>query len=202
MCAPCNSAAQALGLVSLIAVVGALVASGADQPTVEGKTDDSLQCSQVPQLPNVGYIATAKRGANYHKLGSAIAAYANQKHNFQLRSCITAGSNENLQLLRDTKHIVFALVQLDALHYHAVHNPAGGGAGPIRVVAYLYGEKVHLFVRNHLYLNSPADLAVDIRNSRKVWLGPKRSERLYHRVQGSSGRWRYRTRHRAPGGSS
>jgi len=178
--APCKSAApcRAACLAFLITVLAALVACSGNRLKSEDTTDDSVLCSQVKQTPNIGYIATARPGANYHKLGQAIAFYANERNDFKLRSCITDGSKENLQLLRDTKSIVFALVQLDALHYNAVHDPPHDSAQPIRVVAYLYGEKVHLFVRNHLYLSSPANLAafaVHPRDRQKVWLGPEQS---------------------------
>ena len=88
----------------------------------------------------------------------------------------------------------FALVQLDTLHYaiEAAHSKDDGdeeedsehvSLDAVRFVTFLYSEKLHVFVKPHLYLNSPADLNRNGGRNRengvtrrsRVWLGPPRS---------------------------
>jgi TRAP-type uncharacterized transport system substrate-binding protein len=147
------------------------------------------------------YLATGTSTGTYVLLGEAIAR--NAKPAVPLTVCTTNGSSDNLTLLRRGK-VDFALVQLDTLHY-AIENETGiddddvdgaadrgrsrpslpttDPARPVSLVTFLYSEKLHVFVRPHLYLNSLAELAPLAGATGKsgrtaksgVWLGPPRS---------------------------
>jgi TRAP-type uncharacterized transport system substrate-binding protein len=140
------------------------------------------------------YLATGSPSGTYVQLGNAIAEAAETK--VHVIPCTTQGSIDNLRLLR-TGNVSFALVQMDSLHDELFH--AEDSAQPetqqsaeekqgILLVTFLYSEKMHLFVRPHFYLNSPADLH-RIKDRRRVWLGPERSGtyRTAQRVLEASG---------------
>ena len=108
-------------------------------------------------------------------LGDAIAKITKDNPEIQLRVCTTDGSNDNLTLLRESK-VQFALVQLDTLHY-SMESELHSKNDNIRLVTFLYSEKLHLFIRPHLYLSSPSELTRAGSTTAggykaKVWLGP------------------------------
>ena len=101
-----------------------------------------------------------------------------------LEICTSDGSRENLKLL-DQGVVQFALVQLDTLHYaiEGAHDDDDVDDGHyddddndlslknVRLATFLYSEKLHLFVRPHLYL----ELAVRPRAARRRGrCGPRR----------------------------
>ena len=152
------------------------------------------RCSEIGrQDDEVKYLATALKGGAYALLGDAIEKTARDNPRTQLKVCSSEGSSENLKLLAQGT-VQFALVQLDTLHYsiEAAHSDDDGddegddehvALNGVRLVTFLYSEKLHVLVKPHLYLNSPADLnrnggrgrenAVTRRS--RVWLGPPRS---------------------------
>jgi len=125
-------------------------------------------CSQIgPHDDEVKYLATGLKGGTYVLLGDAIAKIARDNPRTRVEVCLTGGSSENLKLLAEGT-VQFALVQLDTLHYaiEAAHSKDDGdeeddsehvSLEAVRFVTFLYSEKLHVFVRPHLYLNSPAD---------------------------------------------
>jgi TRAP-type uncharacterized transport system substrate-binding protein len=150
-------------------------------------------CQHSPTPPKdqkLYYLATGSPSGTYLLLGAAIAAETPATH---LMPCTTAGSKENLELLRQGT-VQFALVQMDSLHEELFgdagesirperpnsqgqKNDAQDGTNqiepsPISLMTFLYSEKVHLFVRPHYYLNSLSDLR-RIRSSKD-----RRSNRL------------------------
>jgi TRAP-type uncharacterized transport system substrate-binding protein len=126
-------------------------------------------------------LATGTASGTYVLLGAAIAKSASNRSDTRLAVCTSGGSIQNLELLQAGK-VQFALVQLDTLHY-AIHEgriQRNNGDRPVRLVTFLYSEKLHVFVRPHLYLNSPADFSRFAGTSGAgsegpkagVWLGP------------------------------
>jgi TRAP transporter TAXI family solute receptor len=126
------------------------------------------------------YLATASTGGAYALLGDAIAKVAKDSPDTELTVCTTEGSSENLKLL-ERGQVQFALVQLDTLHY-AIEAADEGGPSleDVSLVTFLYSEKLHLFVKPHLYLNTPADLnhgggENSVGRRARVWLGQQGS---------------------------
>ena len=160
-------------------------------PLAPIERDSFPRCSEISrQDDEVKYLATALKGGAYVLLGDAIEKIARDNPRTQLKVCLSEGSSENLKLLAHGT-VQFALVQLDTLHYsiEAAHHKDDGDADDdsehvsldaVRLVTFLYSEKLHVLVKPHLYLNSPADLnrnggrgrenAVSRRS--RVWLGP------------------------------
>jgi TRAP-type uncharacterized transport system substrate-binding protein len=152
------------------------------------------KCSDiVPSNEPVKYLATASSGGAYVLLGDAIAKVSRDNPDTRLEVCTSDGSGENLKLL-ERGIVQFALAQLDTLHYaiEAAHDDDDGdddddfqhvSLKSVRLVSFLYSEKLHVLVKPHVYLNSPADLNRnanrngDNRVSRRarVWLGPPQS---------------------------
>lgn len=152
------------------------------------------KCSDiVPSNEPVRYLATASSSGAYVLLGDAIAKVARDNPDTRLEVCTSDGSGENLKLL-ERGTVQFALAQLDTLHYaiEAAHSDDDGDDADdfqhvslkdVRLVTFLYSEKLHVLVKPHVYLNSPADLNrnatrnSDNRVSRRarVWLGPPQS---------------------------
>src|SRR5215510_4605884 len=106
------------------------------------------------------YLATGSSTGTYVRLGAAITRYADTIAGRRVRACTTQGSLENMIWLRNNKNAAFALVQLDVLHEAAVNGLLRALGSDIRAVAYLYSEKLHVFVRSHRYLSSPGALGV------------------------------------------
>jgi uncharacterized protein len=151
-------------------------------PALETINRESFRpCSEIPNSASPAkYLATASTGGAYALLGDAIAKVAKGSPDAELKVCTTVGSSENLKLLQQRK-VQFALVQLDTLHY-AIEAADEGGPGleDISLVTFLYSEKLHLFVKPHLYLNSPADLnhgggGNGVSRRARVWLGQQGS---------------------------
>jgi TRAP-type uncharacterized transport system substrate-binding protein len=141
-------------------------------------------CSEIPHAAGpVKYLATASTGGAYALLGDAIAKVAKGSPDTELKVCTTVGSSENLKLLQQ-RRVQFALVQLDTLHYAIeAANDGGPALEDISLVTFLYSEKLHLFVKPHLYLNSPADL-----NHGGGGNGGSRRARVWLGQQGSGAR--------------
>jgi len=152
-------------------------------PALETVNRNSFKpCSEIPRSAGpVKYLATASTGGAYALLGDAIAKVAKGSPDTDLKVCTTVGSSENLKLLQQRK-VQFALVQLDTLHYAIeAANDGGPALEDISLVTFLYSEKLHLFVKPHLYLNSPADLnhggggGNGTSRRARVWLGQQGS---------------------------
>jgi TRAP-type uncharacterized transport system substrate-binding protein len=146
-------------------------------------------CPAQRQGDNIKYLATGSATGTYIRLGDAIARFAHHSDTLHIQACTSDGSDQNLRLLANHA-VAFALVQLDTLHYrvsddleYTCNDEAGSekgtsvvggrlGRNEISIVTYLYSEKVHLFVRPHLYLSSPADLNRIPDKEHRIWLGP------------------------------
>jgi len=168
-----------------IAVSAVVVACGdrhaqpLDTASVKPCTDELASGSQPTDL----FLATGLASGTYVQLGAAITRYGGTVVGRQIRACTTSGSGENLDLLRSHRNAAFALVQLDVLHYAAADGhltSINHDTHDVRIVAYLYSEKLHVFVRPHRYLSSLADLGAiadkvgtnGISNWDRIWLGP------------------------------
>ena len=165
-------------------------------PLTQKDRESFQKCSAINSAnEQVKYLATASPTGAYVLLGDAIAKIAKDNPETQLEVCTSDGSAENLRLLAQGT-VQFALAQLDTLHYaiEAAHSDDDGddddgendehvSLDTIRLVTFLYSEKLHLLVKPHVYLNSPADLNRNAnRNNDKrigrrarVWLGPLQS---------------------------
>jgi hypothetical protein len=168
-----------------IAVAGVLAVSllsiqcGGGEVAIEKINRKSLKpCSTIAHPgTSARYLATASTGGAYALLGDGIAKVARESPDTALTVCTTEGSSENLKLL-ERGQVQFALVQLDTLHYaiEAAEDDGGPSLENVSLVTFLYSEKLHLFVRPHLYLNTPADLnhgggESSVSRRARVWLG-------------------------------
>jgi TRAP-type uncharacterized transport system substrate-binding protein len=167
--------------IAVITVVGGLL------------TSCQLSSAQKPgsaQSETPYYLATGTPSGAYVLLGDAIRK---ADPTLNIIPCTTGGSTENLKLLRNGD-VKFAIVQMDSLHTELSRDneesvQLASSVPPmternsgveeksrrdISLVTYLYSEKLHLFVRPHFYLNSPAELR-GIDDKHRVWLGPSGS---------------------------
>jgi TRAP-type uncharacterized transport system substrate-binding protein len=174
----CRAGPAIVAAANLVACGGRHV-QPVDTTAVKSCSDELKSKGQTSDL----YLATGSPTGTYVRLGAAIARYAQAIAGLGIRPCTTDGSTENLNLLRRSGSTAFALVQLDVLHEAAIEGALGPADHDVRVVAYLYSEKLHVFVRPHRYLSSPADLGAiadktdenGISNQERIWLGPARS---------------------------
>ncbi len=144
----------------------------------------SLSCSawffvtraSSPQAPAAApptkhWIAGGKTGGTYLKLAAAIAEAAGPALN--LHACASDGSEENAGLLRN-REVQYALLQTSTVHDQlrlskGEQQTSTNMASQIKLITKLYSEKLHIFVRPHSYIASPADLKD---RHVRVWLGP------------------------------
>ena len=176
----CKTLFVVVALLGMCLVSMACASNGSPLPKID--RDSFKVCpTEVPTDEHIQYLATGSASGTYVLLGDAIEKITSGNRDIQLRVCITEGSNENLTLLRDNK-VQFALVQLDTLHAFLENETHSDNN--IRLVTFLYSEKLHLFIRPHLYLNSPSELpragnTTDGGYRAKIWLGPPRGGGLY-----------------------
>ncbi len=140
----------------------------------------------VPKARKSLWLATGLPNGSYYALGKAIAEISQQ--GIDIRVCTSKGSYDNIGLLQEGR-VSLALAQVDAFDAVVVHGemheiskdlkdlpeacdkPEGPASQPA-LVTYLYSEMVHMFLRPHFYVNSPADLK---HVAKQVWLGPSGS---------------------------
>jgi TRAP-type uncharacterized transport system substrate-binding protein len=182
----CKTLFVEVALLGVCLVSMACTYNGPPLPPID--RDSFMPCKEVPTDEHVQYLATATASGTYVLLGDAIEKITRGNREIQLRVCTTDGSNDNLTLLRKSK-VQFALVQLDTLHYAIeselrskddIESELRSEDHNIRLVTFLYSEKLHLFIRPHLYLNSPSELTragntTDGGYKAKTWLGPNGS---------------------------
>lgn len=140
----------------------------------------------VSQTQKRVWLATGLPSGRYYALGKAIAEIGQQR-GLDIHACTSGGSYDNIELLREGR-VKLALAQVDALDAVVVHGEAhaiskdqgdpeacervsepGRPTGRPEVVTYLYSEMVHMFLRPHFYVDSPANLK---QVANQVWLGP------------------------------
>ena len=135
-------------------------------PRCEGLNTDGLR------------IATGPDGGSYQLVGKILREFLPE---LDIHPCRTQGTLENLRLLSDNK-VQLAIGQGDVLHKGWSHeappesykegNKAGNDWSRIRfknikLVRWLYSEKVQIIAAPHTYITSLADL-----RKKRVWLGP------------------------------
>lgn len=125
-------------------------------------------------------IATGSKSGVYYPIGEALAMILKQAFpGVTLNIMETAGSVENLQLLRDGK-VDMALVQND-IAFYAVEGEAmfnGQKITNVSGIATLFPEVVQIIVRKETGIKSLADLA-----GRKIAVGSKDSGTYYNAQQ-------------------
>ncbi|MBK7664139.1 MAG: TAXI family TRAP transporter solute-binding subunit [Sterolibacteriaceae bacterium] len=108
-------------------------------------------------------IATASEKGTYFAIGNDLAKLVAPQANIKLEVLPTAGSAENVKLLRYEPGVKFAIVQADV--YQAFIDRAVGGnaeAGtiirPLRVILPLYDTEIHFIVRADSEMNYLHDI--------------------------------------------
>ncbi|HVH50163.1 MAG TPA: TAXI family TRAP transporter solute-binding subunit [Candidatus Bathyarchaeia archaeon] len=153
-----------ISLVSLVLAVQGLgaVPASAQEP-LEGK------CSEMPQGSGPR-LATGPADGMYLRFGRYLRQSAKQ---LDLRPCRTEGSLENLLLLSQNK-VEYAIVQGDVLHkgwegeegpQHAKKDWATIDFDKLRLVRWLFSERLQITAGPHSYVSSLADL-----RRKRVWL--------------------------------
>ena len=143
-----------------------LAAQEASLPRCEGLNTDGLR------------IATGPEGGSYELVGKILREFL---PDLDIHPCRTQGTLENLRLLSDNK-VQFAIGQGDVLHKGWSHEAPpdsyrlGNQTGNdwsrihfknIKLVRWLYSEKVQIVAAPHTYITSLADL-----RKKHIWLGP------------------------------
>lgn len=146
--------------------VPAVAAQESSIPRCEGLNTDGLR------------IATGPEGGSYELVGKILREFL---PDLDIHPCRTQGTLENLRLLSANK-VQFAIGQGDVLHKGWSHEAPpdsyklGNQAGNdwsrihfknIKLVRWLYSEKVQIIAAPHTYITSLADL-----RKKHVWLGP------------------------------
>jgi uncharacterized protein len=108
-------------------------------------------------------IVTASERGTYYAIGNDLAKFVAPAADIDLEVLPTAGSAENIRLLRYEPGVKFAIVQADV--YQAFIDRAGTGnaeAGaiirPLRVILPLYNTEIHYIVRADSELNYLHDI--------------------------------------------
>lgn len=120
-----------------------------------------------------GYPVAAGRDRGEYAMFAAALAELAQARQMRIVPLVTAGSEENLELLRNGS-VVAALAQADTVHeaYEGGGPFAGRGAfTSLRALGSLYPEFVHIVVRSDAGFRTAADL----KNGARIALGPRNS---------------------------
>lgn len=118
--------------------------------------------------PTAAYkIVTASQRGTYYEIGRDLARFVAPQAGIDLEVLPTAGSAENVRLLRYEPGVKFAIVQADV--FQAFVDRAGRGetasaalVRPLRVILPLYDTEIHFIVR----ADSPMNYLHDIKDAR------------------------------------
>jgi TRAP transporter TAXI family solute receptor len=116
------------------------------------------------QAASIAYkIVTASERGTYYAIGNDLAKFVAPAADIDLEVLPTAGSAENVKLLRYEPGVKFAIVQADV--YQAYIDRAGTGNAeaaamirPLRVILPLYNTEIHYVVRADSELNYLHDI--------------------------------------------
>jgi TRAP transporter TAXI family solute receptor len=174
----CDVEVESMNLTRTPLVLISLFLSSAIQylSAIPVLAQDSLE-AKCRDMPKEGgpRLATGPADSIYLRFGRNIRKEAKQ---LDLRPCITEGSLENLSLLSQKK-VEYAIVQGDMLHKgwegEATPEPSNKDWATIdfdnlRLVRWLFSERLHVTAGPHSYVSSLADL-----RRKHVWLGPEGS---------------------------
>lgn len=137
-------------------------------------------CGSSSLSRNEYTIATGSKSGVYYPIGEALAQILKKTFpDVTLKIMETAGSVENLELLRDGK-VDMALVQNDIAYYAAQGEAMFNGKKITNVsgIATLFPEVVQIIVRKETGIKSLADLV-----GRKIAVGNKNSGTYYNAQQ-------------------
>ena len=127
-----------------------------------------MLCCASPPVAAVDYkIVTASERGTYIKIGRDLAEFVAPSADIKLDALTSAGSAENVRLLRSEPGVKLALVQSDV--YQSFLDVAAGGnlaaralIEPLRVVMPLYNEEIYFIVR----ADSERNYIHEIRNAK------------------------------------
>ena len=127
-----------------------------------------MLCCASPPVAAVDYkIVTASERGTYIKIGRDLAEFVAPSADIKLDAVTSAGSAENMRLLRNDPDVKLALVQSD-VYQSFVDIAAGGNMAaraliePLRVVMPLYNEEIYFIVR----ADSERNYIHEIRNAK------------------------------------
>lgn len=127
-----------------------------------------MLCCASPPVAAVDYkIVTASERGTYIKIGRDLAEFVAPSADIKLDALTSAGSAENMRLLRNDPDVKLALVQSD-VYQSFVDIAAGGNMAaraliePLRVVMPLYNEEIYFIVR----ADSERNYIHEIRNAK------------------------------------
>jgi TRAP-type uncharacterized transport system substrate-binding protein len=141
---------------------------------VSGQSTTKLEhCKKGKQPEGIYRLATGPLGGSYVKFGQELEKRA--PSDLKIVPCLTDGSLENLKLL-SRGDVEFALAQQDLLHVGWSQEPPPKYAqdswpknfDDIRLVRWLYSERLEIIAGPHSYVNSLADVT-----RQDFWLGPE-----------------------------
>jgi TRAP-type uncharacterized transport system substrate-binding protein len=139
-----------------------------------GQTTAKLEhCKKGKQPEGIYRLATGPLGGSYVKFGQELEKLA--PSDLKIVPCLTDGSFENLKLLAHGD-VEFALAQQDLLHVGWSQEPPPKYAqdswpknfDDIRLVRWLFSERLQIIAGPHSYVNSLADVT-----KQDFWLGPE-----------------------------
>jgi uncharacterized protein len=139
-----------------------------DRATQQRKGGAQRTAEAAPANYKIDYkIATASEKGTYFAIGKDLAKFVAPDARIQLEVLPTAGSAENVKLLRFEPGVKFAVVQADV--FQAFMDKAGAGNAeaarmirPLRVILPLYNTEIHYIVR----ADSPMNYLHDIKDAK------------------------------------
>ena len=130
-----------------------------NKPVLSALLMAGILCHASAAIATVEYkIVTASERGTYIKIGRDLAQYVAPSADIKLNVLPSAGSAENVRLLRYEPGVKLALVQSD-VYQSFLDIAAGGNAAardmiqPLRVIMPLYNEEIYFIVRADSELN-------------------------------------------------
>ena len=161
--------------VFLSGLAGLFLGSILPLPAVGQSAPKLEHCQKGKQQEGIYRLATGPIGGSYVKFGKLLKQLA--PSDMKIAPCLTDGSLENLKLLSQGD-VEFALAQQDLLHIGWSHEPPPKYAleswpknfDDIRLVRWLYSERLQIIAGPHSYVSSLADVT----KQDFFWVGPER----------------------------
>lgn len=157
-----------IGLLAaaLICVHGtsAAVETEYDRAAQQRKAEGQRTAAAAPTDYRIDYkIVTASEKGTYYAIGKDLAKFVTPDARIQLEVLPTAGSAENVKLLRYEPGVKFAVVQADVFQAFIDKGGAGNADAartirPLRVILPLYNTEIHYIVRADSPMNSLHDI--------------------------------------------
>ena len=159
-------------------IAGAILCHLDPLPVFADNTPPLEHCRKGPQPDGVYRLATGPKGGSYVKLGQVLMSMA--PADMKIVPCLTDGTLENIDLLTHGD-VEFAIAQQDVLHTGWSKEPPPkytegekakvkwpGHFEDIKLVRWLYSERLQIIAGPHSYVTSLADVTKE-----RFWLGPE-----------------------------